>query len=68
MSPRSSLEAQRILGLYKRLVLLGKARLPLEAGRSLVGPDCAYHLYVRNAGTRALASRPARRRRRRRRR
>jgi hypothetical protein len=50
MSPRSELEAQRILGHYKRLVLLGKALLPLAAGRSLVGPDCAYHLYFRHAG------------------
>ncbi len=50
MSTRAELEAQRILGRYKRLVLLGKALLPLAAGRSLVGPDCAYHLYFRNAG------------------
>jgi hypothetical protein len=49
MSIRNDLEAQRILGLYKRLVLLGKVHLPLAAGRSLVGPDCAYHLYFRHA-------------------
>ncbi len=41
--------ARRILDLYKRLVLLGKARLPLAEARRLVGPDCAYHLYVRHA-------------------
>ena len=52
MSARGDLEAQRILGLYKRLVLLGKARLPLPAARRLVGPDCAYHLYFRHAGAR----------------
>ena len=40
---------QRILGQYKRLVLLGKARLPLAEGRRLVGPDTAFHLYFRHA-------------------
>jgi hypothetical protein len=38
----------RILSHYRRLVLLGKARLPLDEGRRLVGPDCAYHLYFRH--------------------
>jgi hypothetical protein len=60
--PRVSgdLEAQRIKSQYRRLVLLGKARLPLGAARRLIGPDCAYHLYFRHAGE------PADRRRRRR--
>jgi hypothetical protein len=40
----------RILSGYRRLVLLGKARLPLAEARRLVGPDCAYHLYFRHAG------------------
>jgi len=35
----------RILSQYKRLVLLGKAKLSLAEARKLVGPDCAYHLY-----------------------
>jgi hypothetical protein len=43
-----NLEAQRIRSHYRRLVLLGKARLPLELARKLVGPDCAYHLYFRH--------------------
>ncbi len=55
------LEAQRIKSLYRRLVLLGKARLPLGAARQLVGPDCAYHLYFRHAG--APPDAPRRRRR-----
>jgi hypothetical protein len=59
------LESQRILARYKRLVLLGKARVPLEEGRSLVGPDTAFHLYFRHAEPPAL--RGARRRPRRRR-
>jgi hypothetical protein len=37
------------LSRYKRLVLLGKVRLPLSEARRLVGPDCAYHLYFRHA-------------------
>lgn len=43
-------DVQRILGQYKRLVLLGKARLPLAEARRLVGPDTAFHLYFRHAG------------------
>ena len=42
-------DVQRILMQYKRLVLLGKARLPLAEGRRLVGPDTAFHLYFRHA-------------------
>jgi hypothetical protein len=62
MTTRADLEAQRILGQYKRLVLLGKARLPLAAARRLVGPDCAYHLYFRHAeATKARLSRRPRR-------
>ena len=41
-------DAQRIKSHYRRLVLLGKAKLPLEVARKLVGPDCAYHLYFRH--------------------
>jgi hypothetical protein len=54
------LEALRILGQYRRLVLLGKARIPLAEGRRLVGPDTAFHLYFRHAET--PPARPARRR------
>ena len=43
------------------IVLLGRARLPLDAARRLVGPDCAYHLYFRHAASRPE---PARRKRR----
>jgi hypothetical protein len=42
-------DVQRILGEYKRLVLLGKARIPLAEGRRLVGPDTAFHLYFRHS-------------------
>jgi hypothetical protein len=42
-------DVQRILSQYKRLVLLGKARLPLAEARRLVGPDTAFHLYFRHA-------------------
>jgi hypothetical protein len=60
MGPRPSLDTLRILGEYKRLVLLGKAKVPLAEGRRLVGPDTAFHLYFRHAEA------PRRRRRRRR--
>jgi len=53
-------DVQRILSQYKRLVLLGKAKLPLAEGRRLVGPDTAFHLYFRHAEVAA----PRRRRRR----
>jgi hypothetical protein len=65
MGARPDLEAQRILGRYKRLVLLGKARVPLEAGRRLVGPDTAFHLYFRHVdppARRGSRRRPRRRR------
>ena len=52
-------DVQRILSQYKRLVLLGKAKLPLAEGRRLVGPDTAFHLYFRHAEVAA----PRRRRR-----
>ena len=52
-------EVTRILHLYRRLVLLGKVRLPFAQARKLVGPDCAYHLYFRHAA----GPRPRRRRR-----
>jgi hypothetical protein len=55
------LEALRILGRYRRMVLLGRARLPLDAARRLVGPDCAYHLYFRHAAARGSATMPRRR-------
>ena len=55
------LEALRILSRYRRMVLLGQAKLPLDAARRLVGPDCAYHLYFRHAASRPE---PARRNRR----
>ena len=45
------LAALRILSRYRRMVLLGQAKLPLEAARRLVGPDCAYHLYFRHAAS-----------------
>jgi hypothetical protein len=49
MGSRPDLEAKRILGLYKRLVLMSRARVPLDEGRRLVGPDTAFHLYFRHA-------------------
>jgi hypothetical protein len=58
------LDAARILGRYRRMVLLGRAKLPLDAARRLVGPDCAYHLYFRHAASRPASRRSRRRQRR----
>ncbi len=60
------LEAARIVAEYRRLILLGRLRLPLAQARRLVGPDCAYHLYFRHSG--ATNAVPRRRRGRQRRR
>jgi len=57
MTRAADAEARRILDHYRRLILLGKARLPLDEARRIVGPDCAYHLYFRHR----KASAPSRR-------
>jgi hypothetical protein len=41
-------DALRLRYHYRRLILLGRAVLPLEMARRIVGPDCAYHLYFRH--------------------
>jgi hypothetical protein len=51
MTRSDHVRVKRILDRYRRLILLGKVRLPLDVARRLVGPDCAYHLYFRHAGT-----------------
>jgi hypothetical protein len=48
MTRRADAETRRILDGYRRLILLGKVRLPLAQARRIVGPDCAYHLYFRH--------------------
>jgi hypothetical protein len=48
--PRSDhLRSALTLARYRRLILLGRVRVPLEQARRIVGPDCAYHLYFRHA-------------------
>ena len=49
MTRQEEIEARRLLARYRRLILLGSTRLPLEAARRILGPDCAYHLYFRTA-------------------
>jgi len=44
----AEIEGLRILREYRRLVLMGRARIPLAEARRLVGPDCAFHLYFRD--------------------
>jgi hypothetical protein len=65
--PSRQVSAARTLARYKRLILLGRASLPLEEARRIVGPDCAYHLYFRHAGEDDTAGPTARTTRRRRR-
>jgi hypothetical protein len=38
-------EEIRLRYLYRKMIVTGKAKISLEGGRALVGPDCAYHLY-----------------------
>jgi len=46
-SRTEQLAAAGVLGRYRKLILLGRLRVPLDAARRLVGPDCAYRLYGR---------------------
>jgi len=57
MTRREEIEARRILARYRRLILLGSTRLPLEQARRILGPDCAYHLYFRTARARSRSRR-----------
>ena len=71
MARSDQIDSALTLARYRRLILLGKASLPLEAARRIVGPDCAYHLYFRHAsdtGTGDRAPKRATKRRRTRRR
>ena len=43
MDSRSELIRKKYL--YRRLIMSKKISLPLESAKSMVGPDCAYHLY-----------------------
>lgn len=45
MSSERNTEIMRLRHKYRRAVLHGKARVPLQTAKSLLGPDCAYHLY-----------------------
>lgn len=38
-------ELMRLRYKYRRLLMEGRIRLPLEGAVKLMGPDCAYHLY-----------------------
>ncbi len=45
-----SAERMRIMYQYRSAILRGKIKLPPDAMKPLVGPDCAYHLYKYSAG------------------
>ncbi len=61
MTRAEELETRRVLARYRRLILLGAVRLPLEAARRMVGPDCAYHLYSRESAPARSSARDRRR-------
>ncbi len=42
---KSTAEEIRLRHLYRRMIVMGKARVSFESARRLVGPDCAFHLY-----------------------
>jgi hypothetical protein len=48
MTRHERAEAVRIASAYKRLVLLGRVDVAMRQARSLVGPDCAFHLCFRS--------------------
>ena len=54
----TSPEEIRLRYLYRSVIMRGKGRLPLEAARKLVGPDCAYHLYPAMTGGSPSAANP----------
>lgn len=38
-------ETARLRYAYRKLLVSGRARIPLRDAALLIGPDCAYHLY-----------------------
>ncbi len=41
----SRAEEIRLRHVYRKMILMGKAKISFESARRLVGPDCAFHLY-----------------------
>jgi hypothetical protein len=57
-------EEIRLRYLYRDLILKGKADVSFESARKLIGPDCAFHLYLRiDAGSGKSATKSGRQRR-----
>jgi hypothetical protein len=51
---KNSSEEIRLRYLYRKMIVMGKAKVSFEAARRLVGPDCAYHLYGTRSGRRTM--------------
>jgi hypothetical protein len=45
MMMNDTAELIRLRYKYRRLIMEGAIRLPIEGASRLMGPDCAYHLY-----------------------
>lgn len=51
-------ELMRLRYKYRRLLMEGRIRLPLEGAVRLMGPDCAYHLYFMVDGSEPTEKEP----------
>ena len=45
MDMNSRSDEIRLRYLYRKMIVMGRAKVSFESARGLVGPDCAYHLY-----------------------
>lgn len=45
MNRSEKAELIRLKYKYRRLIMMGKIKLPPKKAARLIGPDCAYHLY-----------------------
>jgi hypothetical protein len=43
---KNDAEIIRIRYKYRKLIMQGRVKLPYEEAVKLIGPDCAYHLYL----------------------
>jgi hypothetical protein len=59
MKSRTDADEIRLRYLYRKMILMGKAKVSFETARRLVGPDCAYHLYGTMSGRRRTSNKKA---------
>jgi hypothetical protein len=54
---KSTAEEIRLRHLYRKMIVMGKAKISFESARRLVGPDCAFHLYGTVSGKKKRSGR-----------